>query len=155
MAAARSGFGGAGAAAAAAVAVTAASSSSSAGNVYRLPPSITEKDNVNPTNRTRTLEGPQNGEGRFNFIKRAMLRYRELYGTFHPPIGFVVPWTDDWPEEMWGHILGETVSSIRTGRSYLKKREELEAMGFSYLANVQVPSPACPLDHHTTPRINA
>jgi hypothetical protein len=56
---------------------------------------------------------------------------------------------------MWGHILGETVSSIRTGRSYLKKREELEAMGFSYLASVQVHSaprisPACPLDHHTT-----
>jgi len=140
LAAARSGFGGAGAAAAAAVAVTSASSSSSssssAGNVYRLPPSITEKDNVNPTNRTRTLEGPQNGEGRFNFIKRAMLRYRELYGTFHPPIGFVIPWTDDWPEEMWGHLLGSTVNQIRSGKSYLKKREELEAMGFSYVAHL-------------------
>ena len=67
-----------------------------------------------------------------------MLRYREIYGTFHPPNAFVVPWTDDFPEEMWGFVLGETVSSIRTGRSYLKRREELEEMGFSYLAAVQV-----------------
>ena len=36
--------------------------------MIRLPPKPT--DNINPDNRTRTIEGPQNGEGRFAFIKR-------------------------------------------------------------------------------------
>ena len=36
-----------------------------------------------------------------------MLRYKELYGNFHPPNNFVIPWNDDWPEELWGHGLGE------------------------------------------------
>ena len=65
-----------------------------------------------------------------------MLRYKELYGTFHPANAFIIPWTDDWPEEFWGYGLGSTVTQIRAGKSYLKRREELEAIGFSYLASI-------------------
>ena len=70
------------------------------------------------------------------FTLLGMLRYKELYGTFHPANAFVIPWTDDWPEEFWGYGLGSTVNQIRTGKSYLKRREELEAIGFSYLSAI-------------------
>lgn len=110
-----------------------ASSSASPG-LIRVPPNSNAP--VNPDSRVQTKEGPQNGEGRWGFVKRAMLRYKELYGTYNPVNSFVCPWTDDWPEEMWNLSLGEIISSIRTGRSYLKRRNELEEMSFSYLAHL-------------------
>lgn len=103
--------------------------------VLRMPPKIL--DNVNPTNRQRTREGPLEGENRWGFIKRAMLQYHHMYGTFHPPNSWVIPWEDEWLEEYWGYALGQTVNSIRGGHSYIKKREELEDMGFSYLSHLQ------------------
>jgi len=44
--------------------------------MIRLPPKPT--DNINLDNRTRTIEGPQNGEGRFAFIKRGKWWCNEL-----------------------------------------------------------------------------
>ena len=104
-------------------------------STLRMPPKVLE--NPNPENRTRSREGPLEGENRWTFIKRAMLQFYQMYGTFHPPNSWVVPWDDEWPEELWGYALGQTVNSIRGGHSYIKKREELEGMGFSYVSHLQ------------------
>ena len=37
-------------------------------------------------------------------------------------------------------LLGDIVSAIRTGKSYLKKKDELQAMGFSYLVGAYLMS---------------
>ena len=52
-------------------------------------------------------KGPANGENRYEFKKRILLRYKEIYGDLLVPRRFIVPWTQDWPEDTWGILLGK------------------------------------------------
>ena len=87
----------------------------------------------NPDDREGTIaEGPLPREDLFEFKKRMLLRYKELYGNMLVPQSFVVPWTDEWPEEMWRVKLGRAVNNIRNGGDHKDKREELIAIGFVF-----------------------
>jgi hypothetical protein len=76
--------------------------------------------------------GPLPGEDKFEFKKRILLRYKELHGNILVPRNFIVPWTDNWPEEMWGVKLGYVVHNIRSGADTKVNREELIAVGFIF-----------------------
>jgi hypothetical protein len=39
-------------------------------------------------------------------VKAAFLQYKALFGDLLVPDIFVVPVTEDWPEELWGIKLG-------------------------------------------------
>ena len=45
---------------------------------------------------------------------------------------YVVPWTSDWPEDMWDVKLGGRVYSIRKGQDHKEHRKELSELGFQY-----------------------
>ena len=71
-----------------------------------------------------------------NGVVPALLQYKELEGDMNVPQSFVVPSDGDWPEEMWGEKLGNTVSMIRTCGQYVRGDEErkqwLEDNGFEF-----------------------
>jgi hypothetical protein len=69
----------------------------------------------------------------FNVVRSALLRYQDDYGDMIVERSFIIPTDDEtWPEETWGIKLGNAVHSIRTGRGYKDKREELISLGFDY-----------------------
>ena len=89
--------------------------------------------NPNPLNRERTvLPGPSGNETKFQFDKRCLLKYLELHGDMIVPQFFLVPWTDSWPEDMWGARLGRLVDRIRQLHSHKDKKEELSSIGFMF-----------------------
>ena len=89
--------------------------------------------NPNPLNRERTvLPGPSGNETKFQFDKRCLLKYLELHGDMIVPQFFLVPWTDSWPEDMWGARLGRLVDRIRQLHSHKDKKEELISIGFMF-----------------------
>lgn len=52
--------------------------------------------------------GKIDGESVYEFKRRMLLKYKELYGNMIVPYKFVVPPGDtSWPEEMWGFKLGK------------------------------------------------
>jgi hypothetical protein len=66
-------------------------------------------------------------------IRAALMKYKELKGDMLVPAKFVVPVNAIiWPEKTWGMNLGEVVKSIRAGKSYKDKREDLESTGFNF-----------------------
>jgi hypothetical protein len=72
-------------------------------------------------------------ENRFERVKIALLKYKELNGNILVKNPFVVPSENaEWPEEVWGLKLGEVVMSIRSGHSYKEKKEEMLSIGFNF-----------------------
>jgi hypothetical protein len=45
----------------------------------------------------------------YDKVKAAFLQYKSLFGDLLVPDIFVVPVTEDWPEELWGMKLGACV----------------------------------------------
>lgn len=89
--------------------------------------------NPNPLNRERSVPpGPTGNETKFQFDKRCLLKYLELHGDMIVPQFFLVPWTDAWPEDMWGARLGRLVDRIRQLHSHKDKKEELSSIGFVF-----------------------
>lgn len=60
------------------------------------------------------------------------MQYQRLFGDMLVPLYFIIPWTDEWPEEMWDIRLGCSVIDIRRGNIYKDKKEELMAVGFDF-----------------------
>ena len=93
----------------------------------------TEAINNNPENRVRSIEmGRLHNETLFEFHKRCFVKYKELHGNLIVKQKFTVPWSDDWPEEMWDMKLGLLTYSIRCGKQHLTKKVELIDIGFNY-----------------------
>ena len=69
----------------------------------------------------------------YESVKIALLKHQELYGDMLVKTKFNVPDEDDeWPCDLWGMKLGQLVSSIRRGKSYAYKRDDLESIGFDF-----------------------
>ena len=62
--------------------------------------------------------------------------YKQLHGDLEVPQRFVVPESEEWPEEMWGTKLGNTVNNIRKGDIFVRdsqeRRQWLEEAGFRF-----------------------
>jgi hypothetical protein len=70
---------------------------------------------------------------RYEAIRAALLKYKDLKCNMLVPAKFVVPTNDiTWPEEMWDMKLGRVVMSIRTRKSHVDKRKDLESIGFDF-----------------------
>ena len=90
---------------------------------------------VNPDDRERVREkGPLAGETLYEFHRRCLLRYQQIYGDMRVRQSYIVPWTDEWACEMWDVKLGGLVNSIRHERRYIN--EDLAAIGFDYSAQI-------------------
>jgi len=73
----------------------------------------------------------------WNLILEALVTYRTLNNDLLVPASFVVPFGDnEWSRSTWGISLGRIVYRIRSrgdfirGHTALKRREQLEALGF-------------------------
>jgi hypothetical protein len=87
----------------------------------------------NPFNLVRSVpQGKSNHETPFEFFKRCFLKYKEIHGNVLMPQSLSIPWSESWPEEMWGVKLGLTVSQVRFGRCFSIHRDELIAIGFDF-----------------------
>ena len=87
----------------------------------------------NPFNRERTEPlGPAENETKFQFDKRCLLKYLEIHGDMIVPQFFQVPWTDEWPQCMWGVRLGRLVDRIRQLHSHKDKKDDLMSIGFLF-----------------------
>jgi hypothetical protein len=74
-----------------------------------------------------------NKADRYEIIRAALLKYKDLNDNMLVPAKFVVPVNDiTWPEETWGMKLGQFVFNIRAGKCYANKREDLESIGFNF-----------------------
>jgi hypothetical protein len=87
----------------------------------------------NPLNLVRSVPvGKSNHETFYDFFKRCFLKYKEIHGNVLVPRSLSIPWSESWPEEMWGVKLGSTVRDIRNNKRYSIHRDELIAIGFDY-----------------------
>lgn len=68
----------------------------------------------------------------YDLVKKAMLRYKELYGNMLITSVYLVPDTEEWPTSMRGMKLGCIVNNVRRGSSYADKRQELIEIGFDF-----------------------
>ena len=85
---------------------------------------------ANPNNLARTLPmGPSEGETKFDFFKRMVIHYKMLHGTSKIPDYFVVPWTNEWPADMWDVRLGQRVYDLRRRGSFKAKTQDLADLG--------------------------
>jgi hypothetical protein len=93
----------------------------------------TKITNENPLNLVRSVpEGKLNHETPFDFNKRCLLRYKEIHGNISVVKSFSIPWSESWPEEMWGVKLGSRVNDIRRRHLYSAHEDELIAIGFDF-----------------------
>jgi hypothetical protein len=93
---------------------------------------LTEAE-LNPNNLQRTVPALKyRGVSLYPEHKGALVRHKELFGDMRVPYNFVVPWSRDWPEELYGLMLGGVVGRIRQGAQYVDKWEELTELGFKY-----------------------
>jgi hypothetical protein len=68
----------------------------------------------------------------FDEVMTALLSFKQIHGDLLVPTLYVIsPDDTDYPEEVRGMNLGSCVGTIRKG-AYLKKKEELLAIGFVY-----------------------
>ena len=75
----------------------------------------------------------QRSIAKFSFVRRTLVRYKELHGDMLVPRRFTVPdKSDQWPEDMWSMKLGDVVNNIRRGISYVDRRDELSNIGFCF-----------------------
>jgi hypothetical protein len=87
----------------------------------------------NPDNLSRTSKmGRKDGESLFKYQCRCLSTYKEIYSNLLVPQKFVVPWSNDWPQEMWDLRLGGMVNQIRQRGQYSKYKEDLIALGFDF-----------------------
>ena len=72
-------------------------------------------------------------EARFELLKLALISYKNKPEFGNLPVNpkFVIPRTNDWPEETWGVKLGNAISDIKRGR-FREKEEELKEIGFTF-----------------------
>jgi hypothetical protein len=75
---------------------------------------------------------PTKGETEFEFHKRCLELYLDLYGDMKAKAFFKVEWNDLWPEDMWGVKLGIVACRIRRGLIHKDKRKELESISFLF-----------------------
>jgi hypothetical protein len=80
---------------------------------------------------------PKANYGNYELTKSLLLKYKEMYGNLDVDVKFTVPgdvpgWLSEWPQNMHGSKLGKLVSSIRSGKLFLGKKEELMSLGFEY-----------------------
>ena len=69
----------------------------------------------------------------YSDVKKALLRYKELYGDFNVKRRFVVTsGSTDWPEDNWGCKLGSIVVSIKKKALYFDMRNDLISIGFDF-----------------------
>ena len=69
----------------------------------------------------------------YSDVKKALLRYKELYGDFNVKRRFIVPpGSADWPEDNWGCKLGSIVVSIKKKALYFDMRNDLISIGFDF-----------------------
>ena len=88
---------------------------------------------LNPGKLSRSVKiGCKDGETLFNYHFRCLFAYKEIYGNLLVKQKYVVPWSIDWPEDMWGLKLGNLVSKIRGNSQYKNHTEELTALGFVF-----------------------
>jgi hypothetical protein len=70
---------------------------------------------------------------RWKEAESALLIYKRLHGNLNVPSSFVVPLDDEnWPTELWGKKLGNTVSIIRWKGSFSRYRKELIELGIKF-----------------------
>ena len=97
--------------------------------------SYTEQSKLkaNPNSLVRNVPlGPKKNESKFDFDKRVLIRYKELFGDMVIPYYFIVPWNTDWPEDMWDYRLGYRCCLIRRGKIYQLQALELAKLGFNF-----------------------
>ena len=88
---------------------------------------------LNPDNLSRAYQMEcKHGETLFRYHVRCLSTYKEMYGDTLVKQGYVVPWSKDWPDEMWGLRLGGLVKTIRSGKQYQNHEKELTALGFVF-----------------------
>ena len=89
--------------------------------------------NANTLNLVRSVPlGKLSHETHYEFIKRCLLKYKELNGDMLVPFHYSIPWNENFPEEMWGLKLGRTVSRIRSDNNVSAHKDDLIAIGFIY-----------------------
>jgi hypothetical protein len=92
-----------------------------------------EVKNENPLNLVRFVPiGKLSHETQYEFVKRCLLKYKELKGDMLVPQDYLIPWNESYPEEMWGVGLGNSVAHIRSHGSFSAHKDELIAIGFIY-----------------------
>ena len=92
----------------------------------------------NPDNLSRSSKmGCKDGESLFKYHCRCLSTYKEIYSNLLVHQKFVVPWSKDWPEEMWDLKLGQIVQHIRRGIRYSRYKEDLSALGFDFSNQVR------------------
>ena len=73
-------------------------------------------------------------ERQWEVVKEALATYKRKYGDMTVKQRFVVPSSEEWPEEAWGMTLGVTVSQIRSSNTYVdgnpERRQWLDDEGF-------------------------
>lgn len=70
---------------------------------------------------------------KFNDLKDALEVYKRLHGNLYIRANFVVPADSEYPRKWWGKRLGLTMSYVRCGRAYTAFRDELLALGVSFI----------------------
>ena len=73
-------------------------------------------------------------ERQWEVVKEALATHKRIYGDMTAPVSFVVPSSEEWPEEAWGMTLGKTVSQIRSSNIFVdgnpERRQWLDDEGF-------------------------
>lgn len=73
-------------------------------------------------------------ESRWNRVYLGLKTYKKIYGNLIVPQPFIIPSTEEWPEEVWGLKLGARVNALRSQKVFIKnnpeRRELLDEIGF-------------------------
>jgi hypothetical protein len=73
-------------------------------------------------------------ERQWDVVKGALATHKRIYGNMTVKQRFVVPSSEEWPEETWGVKLGATVSKIRSANCFVdgnpERRQWLDDEGF-------------------------
>ena len=102
-------------------------------SIRRTRAKVSQAVDLNPDNLSRSCEMEcKHGETLFRYHVRCLSTYKEIYGDMLVKQQYVVPWSKDWPDEMWGLRLGALVNSIRCGKVYQNHEKELTALGFVF-----------------------
>ena len=106
-------------------------------SVRRIRAKVSQAVDLNPDNLSRSCEmGCKHGETLFRYHVRCLSTYKEIYGDMLVKEKYVVPWSKDWPVEMWGLRLGGLVNQIRNKKQYQSHEKELTALGFAFSSHI-------------------
>ena len=102
-------------------------------SIRRTRAKVSQAVDLNPDNLSRSCEmGCKHGETLFRYHVRCLSTYKEIYGDMLVKEKYVVPWSKDWPVEMWGLRLGGLVNQIRCKKAHQSHEKELTALGFAF-----------------------